>query len=181
MDDKYISRSFICGALDVVPLKFHKYCGLLDHKFLISRPQFFSDKELMCHCLFNDSWFKIIIPTYIFPREVESLNILSKLDGETEREGRYISIYTAYEAIIDERDIDCSSIRHALAHSTTRLSHKNVRESLINRFGGLKIDFRNYYHKKEVYRCIGIMLVQIDKRIHETLTSKWSYVKTISN
>jgi len=124
-----------------------------------------------CHIYRDKKWERVYLPYSKFPHEVEALAILSPLDGETEREGRYIKIHAAYEAVVVDRETDYSSIRHFLVHPVARLTRPNVSKSLIRRFGPSGLDLRNYHHQKEFYRCIGQMLIAVDEAIHTSVIS----------
>jgi hypothetical protein len=166
---------FLCAQGDVVPLKFHKYSGVIDHKFRIHSKRYLGSVDHQAGYLIeieiDGNWQALSLPFDRYPNQIEALAILTELDGESERQGRYINVHIAYEAVVKDRDVTFSSIRHALAHPITKLTRPDVRQSLINRFGGLDIDLKNYQHQKEIYRCIGQMLIQIEKSIYEEVTS----------
>lgn len=164
---------YLCQHTDVIPLKFTKYSGIETHSFRIRNKyqlhKLSPESGYEIEAYIDNVWQKIILSFEEYPNQIESLAILSKLSGETERQGRYINVHTAYESVVNNRDVSFSPIRHALAHPVTKLTRKNVRESLIERFGELDIDLSNYYHQKEIYRCIGQMLIQIDNSIFEVI------------
>jgi len=169
----------LCGP-DIIPIKFYKYSGLHDYHFTI-RNEFpyqdiYSLPGWICLVLRNERWVEILLPFEKFPHETEALSILAKMDGECEREGRYIRIHSAYECVVSEREMEFSSIRHALVHPVTVLTRKNVRDSLQQRFGALKINLRNYHHQKEFYRCIGQMLIATDQEIQRRISFNWKNV-----
>lgn len=172
--------AFLCYLPDVIPMKFHKHSGVRDHQFGIrnARPyqNFASMPGWPCVVHHDSQWEEVYLPYGKFPHEVEALAILSPLNGETEREGRYIRVHSAYEAVVVDRETDYSSIRHYLAHPVARLTRPNVRESLVRRFGATGLDLRNYQHQKEFYRCIGQMLIAVDKAIYATVISSWDQV-----
>ena len=161
-------------------MKFHKHSGVNDYQFGIRNARryqnFYNMPGWPCVVRKDSHWENIYLPYGEFPHEVEALAILSPLDGETEREGRYIKIHAAYEAVVLNRETDYSAIRHFLAHPVVRLTRPKVRESIIRRFGARGIDLRNYQHQKEFYRCIGQMLIKVDKVIHEAVIFKWDKV-----
>ncbi len=171
----YMSIS-ICGD-DIIPIKFKRHCGVRDHVFRIGNPRIIGRVDPWpCHVLFDDHWVHLHLPSAEFSAEVEALSLLSSLDGETERRSRYIAVHSAYEAVVSDRDVDFSSLRHALVHPSIRLNRPSVRESLHRRFNSLEIDLRNYYHQKEYYRCIGRMLIAIDKAIYNAIQARWDMV-----
>jgi hypothetical protein len=173
---------FLCEMSDVIPMKFHKHSGVLDYQFGIrnARPdQIFYDMPVWpCEVHKDSHWEEVYLPYGKFPHEVEALAILSPLNGETEREGRYIKVHTAYEAVVVDRETDYSAIRHFLAHPIVRLTRLKVRESLVRRFGSTGLDLRNCQHQKEFYRCIGQMLIAVDQSVHKAFISKWDQVIT---
>ena len=120
----------------------------------------------------NGSWQKYTAPLASFPSQVEALFILSKIDGETERQGRYINVHSAYEAVVSPRDVTLSAIRHALAHPITALTRSDVHGVLFSQFGSLRIDLAKYEHQKVVYRSIGAMLIAIEIDVHHTFSSR---------
>jgi hypothetical protein len=172
--------AFLCHLPDVIPMKFHKHSGVRDHQFGIRNARPYQDFSSMpgwpCVVHHDSQWEDVYLPYGKFPHEVESLVILSPLNGESEREGRYIRIHAAYEAVVVDRETDYSSIKHYLAHPVARLTRPNVRESLVRRFGATGLDLRNYQHQKEFYRCIGQMLIAVDKAIYATVISAWDQV-----
>jgi len=169
----------LCGASDIIPMKFHKHSGIRDHQFMVknaSYKKYYDMPGWPCTILKDLEWVEIYLPYNQFPNEVEALAILSVLDGECEREGRYIRVHAAYEAVVSEREIDYSAIRHFLVHPVARLTRPSVRDSLINRFGPRGLDIRQYYHQKEFYRCIGQMLIAIDDALYRNIISGWNNV-----
>ena len=170
----------LCHLSDVIPVKFHKYSGVHDYQFTVRNERPFQNYTNMpgwpCSILKDSMWNEIYLPYEIFPNEVEALAILSPLDGESEREGRYIKIHVAYEAVVNDRETDYSAIRHFLVHPIVRLTRPNVQKSIVQRFGPYGLDLREYYHQKEFYRCIGQMLIAIDKTVHENVISAWGKI-----
>ncbi|MBS0431139.1 MAG: hypothetical protein JSS21_01865 [Proteobacteria bacterium] len=98
--------------------------------------------------------------------------ILSGVDGETERQSRYINIHSAYEAVVRPRDVALSAIRHALAHPVTALTRPAVRATLLRRFGTLRIDLRKHEHQKIVFCAIGAMLIAIDNAVYQSFSAR---------
>ena len=170
-------EAFLCASFDVIPNKFHTYSGVQKHEFRINnrsmRAHVPSAPGWPCDILVDGRWDHVYLPFTPFAAEVEALAILSSLDGETEREVRYVRIHSAYEAVVPARDPDVSALRHLLAHPVTQLTRPEVRSSLLRRFGALAINLRDYQHQKEFYRCIGKMLIEIDDSIYERLIYRW--------
>lgn len=129
-----------------------------------------------CDICRDSQWEEVYLPYAIFRNEVEALAILSPLDGETEREGRYIRVHAAYEAVVLGREVDCSAIRHFLAHPIVRLTRTDVQESIVRRFGPTGVDLRRYQHQKEFYRCIGQMLIAVECSVYARVISAWDQV-----
>ena len=129
-----------------------------------------------CDVYRDTQWAEVYLPYGKFRNEVEALAILSPLDGETEREGRYIRVHAAYEAVVVDREVDYSAIRHFLAHPIVRLTRADVRESIARRFGSSGIDLRYYQHQKEFYRCIGQMLIAVERSVYSRVISAWNQV-----
>lgn len=169
---------FFCAQDDVIPLKFHKISGIKDHEFRIRTDRYLNkphhDDGYLVEIYINNQWVKIRLPFNEYPHQIEALAILSILDGESERQGRYINVHIAYEAAVKDRDVEYSSIRHALAHPITKLTRANVKKSLVSRFGRLDIDFKNHQHQKEIFRCIGQMLIKIEEAIFEDIVKDLS-------
>jgi len=172
--------AFLCHLSDVIPMKFHKHSGVRDYLFEICNARPYQNLYDMpgwpCAVHKDSHWEEVYLPYGEFPHQVEALAILSPLDGETEREGRYVKVHAAYEAVVVDRETDYSAIRHFLAHPVVRLTRPNVRESLVRRFGATGLDLSNYQHQKEFYRCIGQMLIAVDKAVHEAVISTWDQV-----
>lgn len=166
---------FLCAYEDVIPLKFHKSSGISEHPFRIRTKRYLNhvehDDGYLIEVCIDEKWEPLFLPFDKYSNQIEALAILSELDGESERQGRYINVHIAYEATVKDRDVSFSSIRHALAHPGTKLTRPDVRNSLIDRFGGLDIDLKNYQHQKEIYRCIGQMLIQIEMAIYEVIAT----------
>jgi hypothetical protein len=166
---------FLCANDDVIPLKFHHYSGIKSFNFKIRNyirgNQIKRGSEYLIDIFLDNGWRAVSLPPDKYPDQIEALAILSDLTGESERLRRYIKIHSAYEAVIKDRNVDYSSIRHALAHPVTKLTKQSVRNSLLNRFGTLDIDLGSYHHQKEFYRCIGQMLIQIDESIYQVITN----------
>jgi hypothetical protein len=175
-----LKTMFLCSRSDIIPKKLHKYSGVCDHPFRIQNAYPYQNFNNMpgwpCAVYHDSQWKEVYLPYDKFPNEVEALAILSRLDGETEREGRYIRIHAAYEAVVVDRNVDYSSIRHFLAHPIVCLTRPNVQESLIRRFGIKGLSISNYQHRKEFYRCIGQMLIAVDKAVYTSVISKWDRV-----
>lgn len=127
-------KAFLCAATDFVPRKFHLYSGLREHEFMINNYRYVGDLAKIpgwpCDIRMGATWHAVYLRFSQFAPEVEALAILSELTGETEREGRYIRIHSAYEAVVAERDSDLSAIRHLLAHPVVRLTRQGIRGSL---------------------------------------------------
>src|SRR5690606_26175862 len=96
----------------------------------------------------------VLVPIAAFPAEVEAMAILAQIDGETERKKRYIDVHSAYEAVVPNRAIHLSAVRHALAHPMTSLTRPNVKAALAQHFAGAQIDLSLNEHKKVYYRCL---------------------------
>ena len=105
------------------------------------------------------------------PEAFNALVLLCSVDGETERERRYVVVSSAYEAVVPARTLDLVAIRHALAHAALTLADPRVVRSLVDRFGSVNIDLSQYSHRKEFFICLGRMLVEIDKALLDRLRS----------
>jgi hypothetical protein len=171
---------FLCLHDDIIPIKFQKYSGVGGYQFRIRNAYPHQRFENMpgwpCDMLRDTKWVRIYLPWDRFPNEVEALAILGSLDGETEREGRYIKVHAAYEAVVNERDIEYSSIRHFLAHPIVRLTRAAVQESVVKRFGSFGVNLRHYQHQKEFYRCIGQMILAVECSVYSRVMCRWDEV-----
>ena len=167
---------FLCGGWDVIPLKFQRKSGVLGHDFKVAThrvhpaPETIAAWPVLIHT--DGSWVRYAVPAATFPLEVEALSILSNLDGESERAGRYINVHSAYEAVVNPRDVTLSAIRHALAHPVTGLSRPDVLTALAAHFGGLRINLARYDHQKVIYHSIGAMLIAIDDAIYKAFQNR---------
>jgi hypothetical protein len=166
----------LCGT-DLVPIKYRGSSGLSAHTFRVVKasrgiPDFAHPAHAV-RVLHDGQWTEVRVPVDSFPAEVEAISILAQVDGETEREGRYINVHSAYEAVVSSRAVHLSSIRHALAHPITSLTRPSVKAALVQRFGGPHIDFASHVHKKVYYQCLVEMLVHIDDALFATFNSRW--------
>ncbi|OGT83127.1 MAG: hypothetical protein A3G96_03390 [Gammaproteobacteria bacterium RIFCSPLOWO2_12_FULL_52_10] len=163
---------------DVIPKQFHRSSGLDAHTFNVTGTVYHTwrkkARDWPCKVWRDGAWQSVLVPIAKFPAEVEALAILSEIDGETEREGRYINIHSAYEAVVELRTVDLSAIRHALAHPVTSLTRPDVRATLEHYFGGPYIDLTCYDHKKVFYTCIARMLIAIDEALFLIFTQRWN-------
>lgn len=95
---------FLCAQSDVIPQQFHKASGLAAHEFRIGNGlgRYWQKKNAVWPCEIRQDgiWKRVLVPISHFPSEVEALVILLNIDGETEREGRYINVRSAYEAVV---------------------------------------------------------------------------------
>jgi len=168
----------ICGNEDVVPIKFRRSSGLGPHSFKIANKgrhhSWNSVNNYTCNVFKDNAWQRVTLNSGTFSSEIEALQILSCIDGETERQGRYISIHSAYEAVVKKRAIHLSAIRHALAHSASKLTNPDVISALTEYFDGVHINLRIYTHQKIYYRCIAEMLIAIDDAIFTKIMHNWS-------
>jgi hypothetical protein len=76
-----------------------------------------------------------------------------------------LRLFSAYESLINTRDVDATAIRHSLAHPPHALRDPKIVRSLKRRFGGLRLDLRDYIHQKEFYRCMAIIICATDHAI----------------
>lgn len=168
--------NFLCAASDVIPLKFQRASGVLSHTFRLATDRYFGSVDQLeafpILIQYDGTWSKYLVPMAQFPSEVEALAILAEIDGETERQGRYINIHSAYEAVVRPRDVMLSAIRHALAHPITALTRQDVHAALLSQFGGLRIDLTKHDHQRIIYLSIGAMLIAIDVAIHRTFSTR---------
>ena len=169
-------EKFLCAGSDVIPLQFQRASGVLSHTFRLATHRYIGSLDGLTAfpVLIRDAgaWTQYLVPLAEFPSEVEALAILAEIDGETERQGRYINIHSAYEAVVRPRDVTLSAIRHALAHPITALTRPDVHAALLSQFGSLRIDLARYEHKKAVYCAIGAMLIAIDDAIYQAFMAR---------
>jgi hypothetical protein len=81
------------------------------------------------------------------------------------REQRYLTLFSAYESLIANRDVDATAIRHSLAHAPNALRDPKIVQSLKHRFGGVRLNLGNYNHQKEFYRCMATVICTMDQAI----------------
>ncbi len=170
-------RTMLCAATDIVPRKFKVSSGLAGQCFRVARTaerwKAVDSDPYPVLVRRSDIWEVKAIPVAKFPREVEAMTILAHVDGETERKVRYISVHSAYEAVVKDRQVELSALRHALAHPVTSLSRPSVRQALFAQFGDVRIDLTLHRHKAVYYRNIVAMLVAIDNALYETFCERW--------
>lgn len=175
----------LCASTKVVPLKYVVSSGLREHRFLVSRTTpIYPTASLPCHpvrVFRSNVWQRVLVPKATFQNEVEAISILGRIDGETVREGRYINVHSAYEAVVSPRSVHLSAIRHALAHATTSLTRNDVRMSLTQHFGGMEIDLHRHEHRKVYYRALVAMLVAIDDALSFTFLSRWNELQVAAD
>ena len=176
-----------CSLQELVPQQFHHASGLKGHRFSILRvphsPSSYVwqpggywlrfDPFVACGVRRRGRDHLILVSSKVSERIYEAIRLLGSVDDETQRHQRYIAVHQAYEAVVQNRDVDLSAIRHALTHPTICLTHAATIESLRSRFGGLIIDLRNYQHRKEFFLCLARMLIETDKALFNMLNQHW--------
>jgi hypothetical protein len=169
---------FICAGRDVIPRQFHNVSGMSSHEFRIGNGlgRFWHGEinAWPCEIKRDGLWTRLLVPISLFPSQVEALAILADVDGETEREGRYIKVHSAYEAVVQPREVELSAVRHALAHPISSLTRPQVRQALERCFGGLRINLSLHDQKKTFFIFIGRMLIAIDKALFEVFSERWN-------
>lgn len=169
----------LCASIDVVPKKYRRSSGLLDAKFFLRQASRLYPNPSLPTCEVTaergDGTVELVkIPVALFEKECEAITALAKVSGETVRETRYIAIHSAYEALVQDRVVLLSAIRHSFAHAATSLTRANVRQALTENFGGLRVDLDSHEHLKIYYRCLVDMLIAIDRALKNTLESRRS-------
>lgn len=166
------------GISDLIPIQFRASSGLSAHQFRFRHDGYtfpsWHEENYPIFIMRDEKWQNVFVPITLFPRESEALSILGTLTGESEREGRYINVHSAYEAVVTDRDVTLSAIRHALAHPITSLTRPAVRAALEQHFGGNRINLNTYDHKKIYFKCLAQMLISIDETLFKTFSLRWS-------
>ena len=103
------------------------------------------------------------------PSVYAAILMIGSVDGETVREQRYLTLYSAYESLVPNRDLDATAIRHSLAHPPDALRDPKIVRSLKQRFGNVRINLRDYKHQKEFYRCMATVICATDRAIASAL------------
>lgn len=179
---------------DLVPKKFWGISGIANYPFQVralghetlwltkAKPSVIRPDlpSVACSFIRGERVEHVLIPERAAPKICEAIRLLARLSGETPRIERYIDVYRAYECLVSKRDIDYASLRHALAHASSSLTRPATVNSLKARFGTLEVDPRCYEHQKELYRCMGGMLIEIDRAMFETLVRQWRSWETLS-
>jgi hypothetical protein len=75
---------------------------------------------------------------------------------------RYMTVYQAYESLVEQRDISFSAIRHSLSHPSLKISRPSTVQELKRLFGGNEIDFEIYQHLKQFYIHFGRLIIATD-------------------
>lgn len=162
--------------LRLIPVKFHKSSSLLSHSFTVLFPNWspaFADASstgrLEIGVVCKDGARIVTVDQNREPNVFSAILLIASVDGETVREQRYLSLYSAYESLISTRDVDAAAIRHSLAHPPDALRDPKTVRSLRQRFGGLRTDLRDYTHQKEFYRCMALIITSTDDAIGSRL------------
>jgi hypothetical protein len=160
----------------LIPIKFHKSSGLRGHSFAVLFPNWssaFRDAsssgrlEVGIACTAGPRVAKVERSRE--PNVFSAILLIASVDGETVREQRYLTLFSAYESLIRNRDVDATAIRHSLAHPPHALRDPKIVRSLNQRFGGLHLNLRDYSHQKEFYRCMATLLCAMDIAIRAQL------------
>jgi len=153
---------------DLVPMKFWRLSGIDKHQFQVRliniHPALLTQPSVACSVMRDGVVEQILVHAIACPEAYEALTLLARLTGETPRIERYIDIHRAYECLVSNRNIDYSSLRHALAHASTKLTRPQTVRSLQMRFGTVVVDPRQYSHQKEIYRCMVECLLKLTTR-----------------
>ncbi len=151
---------------DLIPLQFRFVSGVRDYEFKTRffHPRYSANADtLPAQVKLGSIFCDLVISRAKDPTLFEAMKRLLEVDGETNRELRYMTVHNAYEALVRHRDIDITSIRHSFAHPADQLTHPAVIQSLNKRFGSTEINLREHSHKREYFRCLGGMLVVLDQ------------------
>jgi len=163
--------------LDLVPQQFHHVSGMHRHSFRVSYPYSYRrdpDAAIPVALESDGSRTSILVTSKASPRAFEALRLLGSVNGETSRELRYLTVHNAHEAVLGSPPLEARAIRHSLAHASTELRDPGVLTSLRSRFGGTRVDLGLHAHRREVFRCLGAMLVALDNRLYLELNERYN-------
>lgn len=112
----------------------------------------------------------------LFPRAsdastFEAILLWARTHWTSTRTDKFFSAYRASEALSISPGLTARSIRHSLAHSTTRLRDPEVLATLERIFGGTSIDLDRHGHRRAFYGCLGDLLQLVDLSLYERLVS----------
>ncbi len=163
------------ALVDLVPKQFHHVSGLRQHKFRVSYPYYHrSWPDNAIPVTLDSGPDSILVTATVSPAAFATLRYLGSVDGETSRELRYLTVHNAHEALLGSSPMEARAIRHSLAHASSELRDPAVVASLRSRFGGTRVDFGVHAHRREVFRCLGIMLVALDDGLYVELNEKYN-------
>lgn len=161
--------------LELIPKQFHLVSGLRRHHFRVSYPFYHrSWPDTTISVTLDSGTHSILVNSGIAPRAFEALRHLGSVDGETGRELRYLTVYNAHEALLGAAPMDARAIRHSFAHASTELRDPAVLASLHSRFGGTRVGLMIHAHRREVFRCLGVMLIALDDGLYTELYERYN-------
>ncbi len=161
--------------LDLVPIQFHHVSGLRRHAFRTSYPHVLhGNTSLPVTLVRKGGTTSIVVTAAASPDIFEALRLLGSVDGETNRELRYMTVHNAHEALLGAPPMEARAIRHSFAHASTELRDPAVVASLNARFGNTRVDFGQHSHKREVFRCLGGMLIALDTGLYRALEARYN-------
>ena len=159
---------------DLIPTQFHVVSGLRGHVFRTIFPQSVrGDSSTRITIDRGNESKSFVVSANTDPRVFETLRLLDSVDGETNRELRYLTVHNAHEVLLGPPSLEARSIRHSFAHASTELRDPAVVASLKSRFGSTRVDFRLHVHKREIFRCLGSMLIALDAGLSSQLLERY--------
>lgn len=112
----------------------------------------------------------ILLSVRDYPVLCEAMLLVGDLVmGKRTRFERYLTLYKAYEAIVDKPDRRLSSLRHALAHPMSTLTSATTVQSLHELFGGRVINLYHPQHRRIYYLQFATLLMAVDRRLARLL------------
>jgi hypothetical protein len=113
---------------------------------------------------------ELLVPFFDYPVLCEALLLLGQLAmGVGNRLQRYLTLYTAYEAITDRPDPAFSSLRHALTHPATMLSSSLTVSELTRLFGSRFFNIADTQHQRVFFVQMARLLMITDTRLGRLL------------
>jgi hypothetical protein len=158
----------------LIPIKFHSSSGLRHHSFGVLFPNWrpwlsHVTPDLQIGIICKHGTRVAVVDETQQPSLYAAILMIGSVDGETVREQRYLTLYSAYESLIPNRDTDATAIRHSLAHPPPALRDPKIVRSLKHRFGAVRVDLRDYNHQKEFYRSLATIICATDQAIASAL------------
>jgi len=187
-DLAYLSRetqlSAHHGHMRMIPARYHKVSGIGAfypricsaggpyHLFLkIDRR---ARDYAACRAIIRKSIMTVLVPDT--EDDLYSSLVMFNDPKGWQRSVRFVNYYKIYECLENNRRIEFSAIRHAIAHPARRLHNKEVVNFLKEKFGSTKLDLEsyppNYRHLRIFYSYFGKLIMETDEVILQAVMAR---------